>query len=86
MIRITVPNADGQAVHCQIAAVTRAEFEANCEASGYEIVIAVTPAFGAEATLRLAGRDIALGQAEITFDQPIAPDPPIPMSGESGSR
>lgn len=69
MIRITVPTADIAAMQSRISAVTRGEIEGDCEASGYEIVIAVNPAFGTEATLRVAGEEIALGSADVAFEQ-----------------
>ena len=73
MMHMQVIEVDDLAIQSRIAAFTRAELDADCEASGYEIVIAVNPAFGAEATLRLGGQDIVLGKVEIAFARPFEP-------------
>ena len=81
MIRIRLIEANGREIQSRIGAVTRAEMDADCQASGYEIIVAVHPAFGMEATLRLGGHDIGLGEAEIEFDDPFAPGCRMAVSG-----
>ena len=52
----------------KISAHTGSELASDCEPSGYEIVVAVHPAFGAEAILNLGGRTIPLGAATIALE------------------
>ncbi|GGA51511.1 hypothetical protein [Sphingomonas psychrolutea] len=65
MISILLPEVDAARLMKQISAHTAAEFGADCEPSGYEIVVAVHPAFGAEAVLRLGAHVIPLGKATV---------------------
>lgn len=68
MIRILLPDGDTIALKAEISAHTAAEVAADCEPSGYEIVVSVHPAFGAEAVLRLGERIIPLGDAAISLE------------------
>ena len=68
MIRILIPVGDMTALMTKISAHTGSELASDCEPSGYEIVVAVHPAFGAEAVLNLGGRTIPLGAATIALE------------------
>lgn len=50
-----------------VTAKTRAEFEADCEPSGYALVIAVGGPFGADASVRIGSAHHDLGEVNITL-------------------
>lgn len=67
MIKITMNNADGDAILARIAALNAAELEANCEPTGYQVIISVYPPINAEAVIKIASTTINLGEATIRF-------------------
>ena len=50
-----------------VTAKTRAEVEADCEPSGYELVISVGGPFGADSSVRIGGTHHDLGEVNITL-------------------
>ncbi len=75
MIEIRISGTDAEGISAQIRQHTHAEFEADCEPSGYEIIVAVCPPYGNNVTLRLGSREIDLGDATVVFEQEVATKP-----------
>lgn len=65
MIAITLPNAVSDDVRRHIAAHSAAEVAANCEPSGFRILIEVDVVEGATAFLHVGPLSLALGSAKI---------------------
>ncbi len=52
-----------------VAAKTRAEVDADCEPSGYELLISVCGPYGADASLRIGSSYHDLGEVRITLSE-----------------
>jgi hypothetical protein len=52
-----------------VRAKTRAEAEADCEPSGYELVISVCGPYGADASVRIGSTYYDLGDVRITLSK-----------------
>ncbi len=68
MINIALPEMVGDAVWARVKAHTAAEFKADIEPTGYQIIITICPAVSSEAVLMLGSESIDLGTAVIDFD------------------
>jgi hypothetical protein len=55
-----------------VAANTRAEVDADCEPSGYELVISVGGPFGSDASVRLGSTQLDLGEVSIVLSTDAA--------------
>ena len=72
MIEIRISGAGTEGIFDQIRQHTHAEVEADCEPSGYEIIVAVCPPYSNNAILRIGSREIDLGEAIVVFEHEIA--------------
>ena len=72
MIEIRISGAGTEGIFDQIRQHTHAEVEADCEPSGYEIILSVSPPYRNDAILRLGSREIDLGEVNVVFEHEIA--------------
>ena len=68
MIKISLPDAVGDAVWTRVKGHTAAEVYADIEPAGYQIIITVWQAAGTDAVLMLGAEVVELGKAVIEFN------------------